>query len=207
MYNKLRFNNFGKLIEPSITFYYATMEFDRAQLKNSLEHVKKRAQKLTKKAFIPTAIAAPVLLSTAIYIDAALDENPAKRSEEISDFLNNRQMEIASGVVMAAGAAITLNSYYVGRREDERGKHILRVSGPALLTAAAGAALLDAQVAIDYSIPTMLFWTGANTAAVNNSINTFQGTNRKDIRTSSIAATVGISAASATPFLIAADKL
>ncbi len=164
-------------------------------------------KKIPLKVAVPAIVGAGILFPSAVYTDAAFDENPQQRSEDISNFLDNRQTEIAAGVLMTAGLALTLNSYYVGRRNDERPLHLLRVSGPALLTAAAGTALVDAQTTINYAIPAGLTYASTLSIAADNIINTFQGTRRNDIRLSSLAANAGIAATGATVFLAAADKL
>lgn len=166
-----------------------------------------RLQKMPKKVAIPAIVGVGLLIPSAIYADAALEQNPQDRSRDVADFLNNEQTQRATEVLMAAGVAITLRSYYVGKRNDESLLHALRVSGPALLTAAAGAALLDSHVPINYAIPAGLAWAGAYTTAVNDTINTLQGTRKTDIRLTTLAADAGIVSAGATIFLAAAGKL
>ncbi len=166
-----------------------------------------KLQSVPKKVAIPAVAGVGLLLPAAVYATAAFDESPHDRSEDVADFLDNRQMETATAIIMAAGIAITLNSYFVGKRNDEPLLHALRVSGPALLTAAAGTTLVDIHTPISYAIPAGLAWAGAYTTAIDNVVNTFQGTRKADIRLSSFAANAGIAASGATIFLAAANKL
>lgn len=165
-----------------------------------------KLQNLPKKVAIPTFTTIGLLLPTAVYADAALDQSPQERSKEVADFLDNNQTETAAGILMLAGVALTLHSDRVGKRNDEPGLRALRVSGPALLTAAAGSVLLN-TAEINYAIPTGLAWAGSYSLAMDNVINSLQGTRRTDIRLTSLAANAGIAASGAIPFLAAADKL
>ena len=124
-----------------------------------------RLQKIPKRVAIPTLTTIGLLLPTTVYADAAFDQSPQERSEDVADFLETRQAETASGIFMAAGIAITLHSYAVGRRNDEPGLRMLRTSGPALLTAAAGSALID-PLHVNYAIPAGLAWAGTYTQAL-----------------------------------------
>lgn len=180
------------------------MSIEQKQQKNvRFEGIKKTA----RKAAIPALVGAGILFPTAVYTDSALDESPQKRSEEISDFLDNRQTEIVEGVLMTAGIALTVNGHLRGRKYDERKLHALRITGPALLTVAAGSAFINSQTTINYAIPAGLTLAGTYAIAATNIIDTFERTRDKALRTSTVAAGAGIVATGATIFLAAADKL
>jgi nitroreductase len=185
----------------------ATKKVPQEVILPKIERGLDKLQSVPKKFAIPAVAGVGLLLPAAVYTTAAFDQSPHDRSEEVADFLDNRQMETATAILMAAGIAITLNSYAVGKRNDEPLLHALRVSGPALLTAAAGTTLVDIHTPISYAIPAGLAWAGAYTTALDNVVNTFQGTRKADIRLSSFAANAGIAASGATIFLAAANKL
>lgn len=187
--------------------YQTIKRFPKEVILPKVEEQVERLQRVPKKAAIPVIAGVGLLIPSAIYADAALEQSPQERSRDVADFLDNGEAQKATEILMAAGVAITLRSYFVGKRNDEPLLRTLRVSGPALLTAAAGAALLDSHVPINYAIPAGLAWAGAYTTAVNDTINTLQGTRKLDIGLSTLAADAGITSVGATIFLAAAGKL
>lgn len=165
------------------------------------------AKKVPPKVALSALAGAGILFPTAVYVDSASDQNPQERSEEVSNFINNRQSEIAEGVILSAGLAFTINAHATGKKYDEKQLHALRISGPALLTAAAGAALIDSQTAINYAIPAGFALTGTYAMAATTVINTFESTRNNLLRKTSVLSGAGLVAIGGTVFLAAANKL
>jgi hypothetical protein len=172
-----------------------------------LQAYSNKIKSVGRKALVPTLVGAGTLFPAGVYINAAMDENPSSRSTEVADFLDTRQTKIAGGVLLAAGVALTLNAYATGRRYDEEKLHALRVSGPALLTAAAAAALVDTQLTMNYAIPAGLALASTYSTAATGIISTFERTRDPFIRNTSIGVSAAIATSGATIFLAAADKL
>ncbi|MDO8270107.1 MAG: hypothetical protein Q7T54_05575 [Candidatus Levybacteria bacterium] len=171
--------------------------------KSKFENLKKSAKKMA----VPALVGAGIIFPASVYTAAAVETDPKDRSNEISDFLDNRQAEISEGVLLLSGVALTLNAYYTGKRYDEKKLHILRVAGPTLLTAAATTALIDSQTPINYAIPAGLALASTYALASTNIISTFERTRDIAIRSTTIAAGGALVAGGATIFLAAADKL
>lgn len=163
-----------------------------------------KLHKIAKKAFLPTIVSAGILFPASIYANT---DNIGNRSEEISNFLDNKQIKIAEGVVMAAGIALALNSHFTGKKWDENRLHALRVTGPVLASAASGVGLLDSQTTINFAIPAGLALGSTYAIATTIIVAAYETTTDKKILTTAIASGATIVGLGSTIFLAACDKL
>lgn len=158
---------------------------------------KRTALRGLRAAGTAAVITAGTLLPYAVNASAETDQftpesptfsqNSKDKSEEISDLLSTNEAKAVLIAGFGLSVAALASSYFLGKKYDNNMERILRVSGPALFSAATATLLLDSYEQIPSQIPAGLILGASIMAAGQTIVNAFEHHQEAGVRSSAIA--------------------